>query len=62
MNMIDIRQVCGNPIKHQRHVSQDNYVIRFPKFDLARLHLYQRISAKLTPKCGLVKQSRMIHL
>ena len=41
--------------KHQRHVIQDNYVIRFPKFDLARLHLYQGISARITPKCSLVK-------
>ena len=41
--------------KHQRHVSQDNYMIRFPKSDLARLHIYQGISARITPECGLAK-------
>ena len=47
----------GISSKHQRHTSQDDYTIRFPKFDIVRLHLYQGISAKITPKCDLMKEN-----
>ena len=43
--------------KHQRHRSQDDYMIRSPKFDIIRLHLYQGISARITPECGLTKKN-----
>ena len=29
--------------------------MRFPKFSIVRLHPYQGISAKITPKCSLAK-------
>ena len=30
-------------------------MIRFPKFSIVRLHLYQGISARITPECSLAK-------
>ena len=44
--------------KHQRHISQDDYAIRFPNFSIARLHLYQGIGAMITPKCSIAKKSQ----
>ncbi len=40
---------------HQRQIGQDDYAIRFPKFNIARLHLYQGISARLILECSFVK-------
>ena len=44
--------------KHQRHVSQDGYVSRFPKFNIERLHLYQGISTRITTECGHTKKDK----
>ena len=60
--MIDIKYVEIQS-KRQRHRSQDDYEIRFHKFSVARLHLYQGISARITPECGLsqiVKDDKFI--
>ena len=35
--------------------------VRFFEFSIARLHLYQGISAKITLECSLEKLSRIIH-
>ena len=51
---ISDRNVEAQPT-HQIIKVNMNSVVRFSKFSIARLHLYQEINAKITPKCSLAK-------